>query len=335
MISVVIPVYNVEKYLHECIESVLSQNYDNYEIILVNDGSTDNSGKICDAYATKDKRITVIHKKNAGLVKARLTGVENAKGQYIVSLDSDDVLYDGLLSHLGEIIEEHEPQIICYELQEFGIEDAKKRVNKYTEGLYSGVSFQNILKTYLCNENEAFFTAGMIYGIVTKAVQRQMLLDALNNVPAEISLGEDLATTALLLKDATNLYISHFIGYGYRQIASSISHKYSVKTIDELKRLVELISDAYLGSIIGEVQDGQIGKYVSFRLIRFISDIACAEKIVESFSQLKKIDKEVLSYVYKTELAGLTKSAYIKISLLKSRFRVLLLMMYRVKYKRR
>ena len=232
MISVVIPVYNVEKYLYECIESVLDQNYDDFEIILVNDGSTDNSGKICDAYAEKDKRITVIHKKNAGLVKARLTGVENAHGQYIVSLDSDDVLYDGLLAHLSEIIKEHEPQIICYELQEFGIKDAKKRENKYKEGLYSGVLFQNILKTYLCNENEVFFTAGIIYGIVTKAVQRRLILDALKNTPSEISLGEDLAITALLLKNAINLYITHFIGYGYRQIAGSLSHKYSPKTID-------------------------------------------------------------------------------------------------------
>jgi glycosyltransferase len=334
MISVVIPVYNVEKYLYECIESVLDQNYDDFEIILVNDGSTDNSGKICDAYAEKDKRITVIHKKNAGLVKARLTGVENAHGQYIVSLDSDDVLYDGLLAHLSEIIKEHEPQIICYELQEFGIKDAKKRENKYKEGLYSGVLFQNILKTYLCNENEVFFTAGIIYGIVTKAVQRRLILDALKNTPSEISLGEDLAITALLLKNAINLYITHFIGYGYRQIAGSLSHKYSPKTIDELKRLVQLISDAYLGSIIREIPAGQIEKYVSFRLIKFMSDIACAEKISESFRLLKKIDKEILSYVRKTELVGLTKSAHIKISLLKSRFRVLLLLIFRIKYKR-
>ena len=335
MISVVVPVYNVEKYLRECIESVLSQNIDNIEIVLVDDGSTDDSGRICDTYAEKDKRIKVIHKKNAGLVKARLTGVENAKGQYIVSLDSDDILYDGLLSHVSKIIEEHHPQIICYELQEFGNEEAQKRENKYEEGFYSGVLLGNILKTYLCNEDEPFFTAGMIYGIVTKAVQRQLLLDSLNNVPGEISLGEDLATTALLLKKTSNLYITHYIGYGYRQVASSISHKYSQNTITELKKLVQLISEAYSDSIIGETPYVQIGKYVSFRLIKYISDIACAKRISESFRQLKKIDKEILAYVHKTDLTGLMSSTHIKITLLKSRFRVLLLLMFRLKYKRR
>ena len=127
VISVVIPVYNAEKYLHECIESVLKQDYDNYEIVLVDDGSTDKSAKICDDYAARYERITVVHKKHAGLAKVRLTGVEVAKGQYIVSLDSDDVLFDGLLSHINKIIKKWEPEIICYDLQEFGIDDAKKK----------------------------------------------------------------------------------------------------------------------------------------------------------------------------------------------------------------
>lgn len=294
MISVVIPVYNVEKYLHECIDSVLKQDYNNYEIVLVDDGSTDNSAKICDDYASSYERITVIHKKNAGLVKARLTGVEAAKGQYIVSLDSDDVLFDGLLSLIDKIIKKCEPEIICYDLQEFDINDAPKRENTYAEGLYSGSSLENIIKTYLYSESDPFFTAGMIYGIVTKAVKREMLLNALNDIPSEISLGEDLAATALLLREAKKIYITHFIGYGYRQIMSSISHKYSDKTIDELKRLVVLLSEAYLDSTMSEIPDGQISAYVSFRLIKFISDIACDEKLSDSIRQFKKLIKRSL-----------------------------------------
>ncbi len=89
-ISIIVPVYNVEKYLKECIESILSQTYKNIEIILIDDGSTDNSGKICDEYLKKDSRVKVIHKENGGLSDARNTGIEIASGKYIGFVDSDD-----------------------------------------------------------------------------------------------------------------------------------------------------------------------------------------------------------------------------------------------------
>ena len=91
-LSVVIPIYNVEKYLRRCLDSVLNQNYDNMEIICVDDGSTDKSGLIADEYAQKDSRIQVIHKKNGGLVSARKAGTAVSKGSYITGIDSDDYI---------------------------------------------------------------------------------------------------------------------------------------------------------------------------------------------------------------------------------------------------
>lgn len=90
LVSVVVPIYNVEQYLERCIDSVLRQTYSNLEIILVDDGSTDNSGSICDKYALEDKRIVVLHKVNGGLSDARNYGIEKAKGKYITFIDSDD-----------------------------------------------------------------------------------------------------------------------------------------------------------------------------------------------------------------------------------------------------
>ena len=97
LISVIIPVYNVEPYLHKCINSVLNQTFQNFELILVDDGSTDNSGIICDEYAHKDERIKVIHQKNAGQSAARNNGFEISKGEYICFLDSDDWFSDNAL----------------------------------------------------------------------------------------------------------------------------------------------------------------------------------------------------------------------------------------------
>lgn len=90
VVSVIVPVYKVENVLHYCIDSILNQTYKNFELILVDDGSPDNSGKICDKYAQKDNRIKVIHKENGGVSSARNCGIDAAKGKYICFVDSDD-----------------------------------------------------------------------------------------------------------------------------------------------------------------------------------------------------------------------------------------------------
>lgn len=110
--SVLVPVYNVEKYIDECIQSVINQTYANWELILVDDGTLDNSGAICDSYAKIDKRIRVIHKDNQGLISARRVGIENASGDYYCFLDSDDsieeyalqVLYDNICNYNCECV---------------------------------------------------------------------------------------------------------------------------------------------------------------------------------------------------------------------------------------
>lgn len=97
MISVIVPVYNTEQYLPRCIESILSQSFTDFELLLIDDGSTDGSGKICDAYAEKDNRIRVFHKENGGVSSARNMGLDEAKGEWVYFVDSDDeLLHDGL-----------------------------------------------------------------------------------------------------------------------------------------------------------------------------------------------------------------------------------------------
>lgn len=93
MISVIVPVYNSEKYLHRCIDSILAQTYTDFELLLIDDGSTDSSGAICDEYARKDSRVRVFHKKNGGVSSARNLGLDNAQGEWITFVDTDDKLY--------------------------------------------------------------------------------------------------------------------------------------------------------------------------------------------------------------------------------------------------
>lgn len=118
LISVIIPVYNVERYLHQCIDSVLAQTYTNLEIILVDDGSPDASPTICDEYVQKDKRTKVIHKDNGGLSSARNTGLDAATGDFIYFLDSDDWIADCFIETLQEAAFEHQSDISIVSYQE-------------------------------------------------------------------------------------------------------------------------------------------------------------------------------------------------------------------------
>lgn len=104
MISVIVPVYNVEKYLSRCIDSVLMQTFTDFELLLVDDGSPDNSGMICDEYALKDVRVKVLHQENKGLSGARNAGIENSVGNYVVFIDSDDYVKDNYLCNLLQIL---------------------------------------------------------------------------------------------------------------------------------------------------------------------------------------------------------------------------------------
>ena len=108
-ISIIVPIYNVEKQLSECIESILNQTFMNFELILVDDGSPDKCGEICDEYEKKDKRIKVIHKKNGGLSDARNAGLDIAKGKYIGFVDSDDIIHPEMYERMYNCI----MQILC------------------------------------------------------------------------------------------------------------------------------------------------------------------------------------------------------------------------------
>lgn len=119
--SILVPVYNVENFIDECIQSVLNQTYSNWELILVDDGSPDNSGAICDRYKEQDDRIKVIHKENQGLISARRVGIANATGDYYCFLDSDDYIVPDMLEVLRKKIADYLPDCIMYGFDRFCI----------------------------------------------------------------------------------------------------------------------------------------------------------------------------------------------------------------------
>ena len=130
LVSVIVPVYNSEKYLRLCIESIINQSYKNIEIILINDGSTDNSGKICDEYALGNERIRVIHEKNMGPAAARNEGIENSRGGFILFVDSDDFIEKDAIESLIKSFDQHKADIIIGDFKKIknGVVEARRDI---------------------------------------------------------------------------------------------------------------------------------------------------------------------------------------------------------------
>ena len=120
MISVIVPVYNTEKYLHRCVDSILSQTFADFELLLVNDGSIDGSGAICDEYAQKDSRVRVFHKENGGVSSARNFGLDNALGEYVMFVDSDDYIYPQMCKIMAESIQAMSVDLVVCGTEETG-----------------------------------------------------------------------------------------------------------------------------------------------------------------------------------------------------------------------
>lgn len=176
MISVIIPVYNVEKYLNNCVKSVIGQSYKDLEIILVDDGSTDNSGIICDFLKEKDNRIIVIHKKNGGLSSARNAGLSIASGDYILFIDSDDTIDSNMIKVMYNTLIKNNSDIVICDYQRIKNEEPKvcdinnfKVENMNYDDLW--VEIFGHLNNSSCNKmyrkdlmNNIFFKEGIIHG---------------------------------------------------------------------------------------------------------------------------------------------------------------------------
>ena len=171
-ISIIVPVYNISKYISSCIDSIISQKYNNYELILVDDGSKDDSGNICDEYALKKSNINVIHKKNGGLSSARNTGIEAATGEYLMFIDGDDFLYnDECLSKIADYIDKNKStDIIQYKMVYFYEKNEKYLKfanyenideNDYVKML-KNLNSDKIIKTSIIKDNDLYFEDGLL-----------------------------------------------------------------------------------------------------------------------------------------------------------------------------
>lgn len=174
MVSVIVPIYNVEKYLKKCIESIIAQKYANLEIILVDDGSTDSSYEICELYSKKDPRIILIHKENGGLADARNVGLKNAQGEYIAFVDSDDFIDADMIDSLIKLIQNHKSDIACCRYCDMGMEHDDENNDIISAGCVLDFTPMEAIKEMLHSERTHIFNNG-----VWNKVYKRSTLDGL------------------------------------------------------------------------------------------------------------------------------------------------------------
>lgn len=224
LISIIVPVYNVEKYIKDCLESVLTQTYTNFEVLVIDDGSKDSSGKICDEYAKKDSRFKVIHKENEGVSATRNVALDIAKGKYITFLDSDDILLDNALEIMhSEIIETNA------DVSVLGWYDFKKNdILVYNCPKHTALLLDDeVLKNFL---NEKSFPS-VIWGKLYK----RNIIDKVR-FDTSLVIAEDFDFLYKVLKNAKCLSINtHKVIYKYRvRNDSAMRNKYNNKFENEV-----------------------------------------------------------------------------------------------------
>lgn len=225
LISVLVPVYNIEQYIGLCLESLICQTYKNIEIIVVDDGSTDRSGEICDLYAHKDSRIKVIHKENGGLVSTRKSAMKVANGDYIGYVDGDDWVGEGFYASLFSAMNQTDSDIVAAGFSRELFKKTARITNALSSGFYEGDTLENLYGAMIsCGE---FFRHGITTYLWNKLFKKGVIKDAQLSVDERISIGEDGAVVYPALLNAKRVCILDNCAYHYRQREDSMLKKSS------------------------------------------------------------------------------------------------------------
>lgn len=228
LISVIVAVYNVEKYLPYCLNSIIEQTYTNLEIILVDDGSTDNSGKICDDYAKKDKRIKVIHQQNYGVSYTRNIGLKYARGEFITFMDSDDILFADVYLEGIKFIHKYNVDIVKWKFA------SDKPLNTY---IGEDIKLSAIQMSKLCLEN-------ILDNSVSNCLfKNDIICNNKINFNCNIKQGEDLLFLLHYLSYINECYVINKVYYYYTQRNDSATKKYNYNYINDIQTLISILND--------------------------------------------------------------------------------------------
>ena len=284
MFSIICPIYNSSKYLRECIDSVLSQEFSNFELLLIDDGSSDNSLLICKAYEEQDNRIIVISQKNSGPYLARLNGMQKASNRYLLFLDSDDKLMPNCLETLYKAITNNDyPDLIAYN---FSVDSNGTHSHKeeFTQRQILN-SYDEILKYCFC-----YHTLG---NLCRFCVKKEIIGFNTLKTDVQTRYAEDAYMVMQIIQESTTMVVLNDLLYFYRSVQSSLTN-----TVNQNSKFGRL---EIFEKIINELKEKEVLSFISDKILNKYSWIATSyllHSYKDSFSHY--LDR--LSYLRKTQL---------------------------------
>ncbi len=299
LISVIVPVYNVEKYINKCIDSIINQTYKNLEIILVDDGSPDNCGKICDEYEKKDNRVKVIHKTNSGVSSARNEGVEIATGKWISFIDSDDWIEENYFEVLLEYAKKYNSNVaICGYNRIY--KDRKEEINSLENNLEMNS------REYLIKSLNPQTGLGFCH---MKIIERKCIANVRFN--KDLIVGEDALFNIEISKNIERAIFCNQALYNYRNNEDSVVKKYDLNYANKYLQSMK-VNKKYIFENYEELEIRQrYYNFVAFHVM-LIAVNYCYHPDNEAKNRRKSL-KEICSYDEFKE--GIEKSNYDDISL--------------------
>ena len=230
MVTVVVPIYNTEKYIRPCIDSIIHQSYSNLQIILVDDGSTDQSGEICDIYAELDDRIGVIHKKNGGLSDARNAGIDMARGEYITFIDADDFIARDMIDNLLRVAISEDADMVACKVIRCEESDTPDMIDiSNSEQEYEIYSGKEKMRIFMQDKKIGTTAWAKLY--------KTTLFQDIRYPFGKIH--EDVYTTYKLIHVANKLCYVPAIGYVYRKNSNGLSRVFSMSRLDAIHGAIE------------------------------------------------------------------------------------------------
>lgn len=288
LLSIVVPIYNVENYLAECLDSLIKYAGIESEIILIDDGSTDNSAEICDAYATQDSRVIVVHKKNAGVSSARNCGLEIPKGEYITFVDGDDYINCSFSNVIQRLVSES-PQLL---ISGYSLVDEKSRKIKSTEYIRQSLSVSQVLQNMFDYKNGLSLKPA-----VWNKIYKRNLIGSLR-FDEDLSISEDLKFNIEYLKNIKEADIAESAYYNWRQREDSVT-KRGGKIIDIVKTVK---TDMYIYDTISVLSSEERNIFLAWMVQDNIGWYRVGKKIARNRSErttLRKMKITAMSHPFR------------------------------------
>lgn len=299
LISIIVPVYNTEKYIRQCIDSILVQNHAHWELILVDDGSVDQSGYICDTYADKYEKITVLHQENSGQTSARKAGLKQIKGKFVAFIDSDDWVEPDFLEKLSEGIwsEGNKCTIVSSDL----IYNRKNEViasdGSMPEGIYLREQIQcKVLPDFIYDLKEDKIV--MRHTLPGMLLEAEAVKSRIDHIDERIRYDEDGVLVCSILLNADKMNIIRYKGYHYRENLESVNHASGISMIGSLSLLNEIYHELLDEYVDAEIIDEQIARYIQKFSIKCLAhELRCryTKKFVLPYDFLQS-DSKVIVY---------------------------------------